>query len=140
MIWIDKSRWARNFSNPIYFPGAYVPPLVLMPPVLNNTPNRAITESMVDVIDTRRERPVNRRHPMALKIPAVANPQLALRLVMKEDSVHSKSHFRSISCIYCQSPLRSACSKRWKMWQCVPNPRNSRRRFLSVEHHSKGRI
>jgi hypothetical protein len=60
-----------------------------MPPVLNTTPNKAITESIVDVMDTRQERPVNRCHPVALRISAVANPQLAFRLVMKVDSVGS---------------------------------------------------
>jgi hypothetical protein len=65
-----------------------------MPLVLNTTPNRATTKSIVDVMDTRREgRPANRRHPMELRIPAGANPQLALRLVIQVDAVLPNSHF-----------------------------------------------
>jgi hypothetical protein len=99
-----------------------------MSPVLNTTPNRAPTESIADVMDTRRERrPVNRRHPMALRIPAVANPQLALRLVIIQvESVLPNSHFHS-------SVASASVSGKRKMTNCVSKvpPLSMRMRSLT---------
>jgi hypothetical protein len=95
MIWIDKSRWARNFSNPIYFQGSYVPPLVLMPPVLNTTPKKELQPR-------RERRPFSRRHPAALRIP-----------VIQVDAVLPNSHFHSSVASVCVSWTR-------KTTNCVP--------------------